>query len=183
MIIRNLTLTVATIFCLSHGAHAAEIYAGSQYSIAGKNTGGLCQLVNGSACKKEEEGFFRNLWCQFKADAADCSINNVALRKILAGEVDLANVAADHITPDMQLRVLMNLSSDKKEVLVSRENFPEKDGLRVVTAVNAFLTNNRDKRHNGIMRQLINLDAVYSGRDALYAYLVFDREYPLHASL
>lgn len=155
--------------CLfSHSAYAVKWLAGDKYSVAGENTAGLCQLVNGNPCQEKEDAK---------------SSNDTPLKKIIAGEVDLAAIPATNIKSDMPLFVLMNLSSDKSTVLVSRRNFPEKDGLYIFTAIGDFLSSNHKMKDSGLPQGLMNMARAYGEEDILFPYLILDREYPLHPGI
>lgn len=149
---------------LSTSSRAADLYTGPKYSIADKNTSGLCHLVNNSPCEKQE-------------------ISSSALESVISGKVDLASVLTDQIKPDSNLRVIMHLTSDKKFMLVTREDFPETDANEVIKAIENFLRSGRERTQSRLIQEFVKLPPIYGGRDALEPFLKFDETYPLHPAI
>ncbi|MBL4575442.1 MAG: hypothetical protein JKY51_04985, partial [Opitutaceae bacterium] len=142
------------------GAHAEQRFIGKKHTIAGVDTSGLCQLINNTSCYSE---------------STDIS----ALSSILSGEVDLASVPTSSITPDINVRVLMHLDTDKSTILISREGFPEDDALAVINTIQDFLLSGKEKTQSKLIQELVKLPRIYGSKNALGPYLEFNETYKL----
>ena len=148
-------------------AHADTIYSGIQYSISGKNTAGLCHLINKKPCSLQE----------------NAPSPAKAVQDILDGKADLAGVSSEDVHEDTKVKVLLNLTNDGKIVLVSREDFPEQDGYEVISALHDFLSDTRERKYKSLVLEFMKLAPVYGGADVLERYLIFEKSYPLQSGM
>lgn len=160
-------LMFIAVTAINTPVRADTIYAGLQYSISGKNTEGLCHLINKKPC-----GLAGNALSSAKA-----------LQDILDGKADLAGVSSEDVHENTKVKVLLNLTSDGKTVLVSREDFPEQDGYEVISALHDFLSDTRERKYKRLVLEFMKLAPVYGGADVLERYLIFEKSYPLHSGM
>lgn len=159
------------------------VYSGQKYSIAGENTQGLCQLINGQICQKKSKqkySKFEQTLCNINLN---CTSSKQALHAVLSGSVDMASVASKDIKPDMNIKALMHISTDQKIILVSRPDFSLEDGFDIVKNIHGFITSIRNGKSSFKKGKALKIVPFYGGDDALERYIKLDKGYALHSGL
>jgi len=159
------------------------VYQGEKYSIAGEGTQGFCHLINNQSCKKHPEQKYTDFEQTLCEINQNCTTSKKALHAVLSGSADLASVESKDVTLDMDVKALMHLTTDQKMLLVSRKDFPYKDGLHVVKTVHGFITSIRSNPNSFKKGKALKIVPFYGGYDALERYIKFDKGYTLHSGL
>jgi|GEM_PF-6743013 len=157
------------------------IYSGQKYSIAGENTQGLCQLINGQECQKQPMQIGSELDQVLCEINQNCTESKKALNAVLSGSVDLASVASEDVKLEMNVKALLHLTTDQKMLLISRKDFLLEDGLHVVKSVHDLITSVRNGKNPYKRAKALNIFRF--GVDALERYIKFDKGYTIHPGL
>ncbi len=159
------------------------VYHGEKYSIAGEGTQGFCQLINNQSCEKHPEQKYTGFELTLCEINQNCSASKKALNAVISGSVDLASVESKDVTLDMDVKVLMHLTTDLKMLLVSRKDFPHEDGFDVVKTVHDFFTSVMNSPNAFKSAKAMKIAPVYGDSDVLERYFEFDKGYALHSGL